>query len=218
MNDIAFCSVALTHAIWGPAYLRQLDRLKKSILKIYPNANLFFRWDTLPPGAKPFLDSLYGQKPHSIQEAVDAGFKKVIWLDPAMILVDKIDDLLKYEVIAVKDENLIYNVISDKCCKYFGVTNQKLKNMGWRLVGGSLYYFDFNIPRAVRVFNMWIEAEKAGIFGSQQEQSSEQLQGHRSDETVMAIVMYKHDIEPQDGIDVRYCSQENPMMIKKHFK
>lgn len=218
MHDLAICSVAVSHAIYGPAYLRQLDRLQKSVLKIYPEAHTFFRWDTLPPGAKPFLDSLYGLKPHSVQEARDAGFKKVLWLDPAMILVDKVDDLLPYDVIAVKDEHPVYNVVSDKCLEYFGILRGELQHWGWRLVGGSMYYFDFNKPKVDSVFQMWRDAEIAGMFGSQEEQSAGLLNGHRSDEAVMSLAMYLHGLEPQNGTDVRYCPEVNPMFRKIHFK
>lgn len=218
MDDVCFVSCAVTHAIWGDAYLLQLDRLKESILKIYPDANLIFHRDTLPRGARPFLDSLYGLKTHAVWEAVEAGFTKVIWLDPAMILVDKVDDLFTHDLIAVKDESTLYNVVSDKCYEYFGLNSEGVKKYGWHLVGGSLYYFDFENTVTRSVFQMWIDAEKAGIFGSQQEQASEQLQGHRSDESVMAIAMYLHGLEPNNGTDVRYCSEVRPIMVKKHFR
>lgn len=214
MKDVAFVSVCFG----DPRYFEQIDRLKASILSFYPEANLFFCRGLLPPGSKTFYESLYGFKPHAIKVALDAGFKKILWLDPAMIMVDKIDDMLKFEMMAVMDDNVLYNVVSDRCYKYFRETKQNVYEQGWHLVGGSVYWFDFNKESTNNIFTTWLEAEKAGMFGSQQEQASEQLQGHRMDEAVMALAMYFNNVEPISADEARYCWAENPMFIKKHFK
>ena len=213
MKDVCFVSVA-----FGFQYLQQLDRLEKSIFKIYPEANTLFYRDVMPPGAKPFLDSLYGFKPHAINEARKK-YSKVIWLDPAMILMDKVDDLTtKGKLIAVKDDSVLHNVISDKCYRYYGVTREMVQKNEWHLVGGSLYFFNFENPVTTKVFNSWLLAETCSIFGSQHEAASEQLQGHRYDEAVMALAMYLNGVEPVGADQVRYCCTDNPMFIKKHFK
>lgn len=214
MDDVAFVSVA-----FGAAYIEQQDRLKESILAIYPDANIiFFTRGTWPPMAKTFYQSLYGFKPHAINEARRMGFKRIIWLDPAMILCDKVDDLFQYPVIAVKDDNQLHDLISERTLAHYGLTREGIKKHDWRLVGGSLYYFDFNQSSAKIIFNMWLEAEIEGLFGSQQEQASEQINGHRMDETLMAVAMYLVGVDPQPGPDVRYCIEKNPIFIKKHFK
>lgn len=214
MKDVAFCSVCFG----DPRYFEQMDTLKASILSFYPEANLFFFRGHLPPGSKTFYESLYGFKPHAIQAALDAGFKKILWLDPAMIMIDIIDDILKFEMMAVMDDNVLYNVVSDRCYKHFGETKKDVHDRGWHLVGGSIYWFDFTKEATNYIFAAWLEAEKAGMFGSQQEQASEQLQGHRMDEAVMALAMYRNDIIPVSAEEARYCWASNPMFIKKHFK
>lgn len=214
MKDVCFVSVA-----FGFEYLKQMDRLQKSILSFYPEANLLFFDNGLPSGSKPFLDSLYGFKPHAMAEARSQGFKKVIWLDPAMILVDNVDDLINYPtVVAVKDDTKLYNVVSDKCYGYFGIDAHYVHFRNWHLVGGSLYFFNFERPKDNMILDLWLQAEKNGVFGSQHEAASEQLQGHRYDEAVMALAMYTNDVQPVSPDKVRYCIAENPMFIKKHFK
>lgn len=214
MKDVVFVSVCFGDI----EYYNQMDRLKKSILDFYPDANFMFFRGHLPPGSKTFYESLYGFKPHAIKAALDVGFKKVLWLDPAMIMVDKIEDILKFEMMAVMDDNVLYNVVSDRCYKYFRETKQNVYEHGWHLVGGSIYWFDFTKESANNIFTTWLEAEKAGMFGSQQEQASEQLQGHRMDEAVMALAMYFNNVEPVSADEARYCWAKNPMFIKKHFK
>ena len=213
MDDVCFVSVA-----FGELYIQQQDRLRESIRAIYPYANISFFRGCLPPGSKSMYQSLYGFKPHAIQTARNSGFTKIIWLDPAMILQDKIDDLFKYEVIAVKDDNRLFDLISEPCLNFYELTRDYIKEKNWHLVGGSLYYFDFSKKKAVEVFDTWMFAEFKGLFGSQQQQASEQINGHRMDETCMAIAMYVHDVEPQPGPEVRYCIEKNPMFIKRHFK
>jgi len=214
MKDLIFVSVA-----FGPLYLEQQDRLKQSILDIYPDANLLFFRDCLPKESKPFLDSLYGFKVHAIQEAIDLGFKKILWLDPAMILCREIGDTFdKYHVCAVKDVTALHKVSSKTYLNVYGIDRHDLKDWGWHLVGGSLYYFDFNSTQANIIFQGWFNDEKDRLFGSQQQEASEQLQGHRADETCMAMNMYCNGVRPVDPVDVGYCVEENAIFRKLHFK
>lgn len=212
MEDVVFVSVA-----FGEKYVEQQKRLMASILSIYPNANIMFWTEDFPLGSKTMDMSLYGFKVHAIFEAKKK-FKKVVWLDPAMVLVDKIDDLLKYPVIAVKDDNKLYNLISDRASLYYGMPKEEIQKLGWHLVGGSLYFFDFNTTEAHLVFRKWYVSEFDGIFGSQMESASELINGHRNDETCMAMCLYHFGYEPQTTEEVRYCIESNPMFVKRHFK
>jgi hypothetical protein len=213
MKDICFVSVCFG----DPRYYFQLDRLKASILCFYPEARFLFFRGEYPPMSRTFFESLYGFKPHAIAVAKQS-YSKVIWLDPAMILIDTIDDLMKFEMMAVKDDNVLWDKVSNACYNYFGIAKQDVFENKWHLVGGSIYYFDFEKESANKIFNRWLTAEKMRMFGSQTEQASEQLQGHRMDEAVMALAMYEAGIEPTSPEDARYCWVDNPMFIKKHFK
>ena len=213
MDDVIFVSVA-----FGDRYVEQQETLLNSIKIFYPEAKTLFFTDVLPIGSKPFFDSLYGFKPHAIMEARRMGYRKIIWLDPAMILMGVVDDLLKYEVMAVKDDHKLGQFISDAYLMKYQFTREGMMSTPWHLVGGSLYYFDFNSQRACDIFNMWMLDEIEGLFGTQDQQASERLQGHRSDETCLAMAMYMKGVHPVSAPDVRYCTAENPMFIKKHFK
>lgn len=212
MKDVVFVSVA-----FGEKYVEQQRRLKESILAIYPSANIMFWTNELPIGSKSMDMSLYGFKVHAIYEA-QKSYSRVVWIDPAMILMDKIDDLFKHSVVAIKDDNKLFDMISHRASSYYEVTKDDIKKKCWHLVGGSLYYFDFTTHDASIIFGHWYRSERDGIFGSQQEAASELINGHRNDETCMAMCMYIYGIEPIPGPDVRYCIENNPMFIKKHFK
>lgn len=194
-------------------YFDQLKRLERSIKEIYPDAETMF-WTRDIPG-KPFLESLYGFKVHCIQAAIDKGFQKVIWIDPACILMKPVEYYFESElpVIAVKDDSLLKDSISDKALAYYG--NPDIT--GWHLVGGSLYVFDFDYIVASLVFDHWARAEQDGIFGSQEEASTEQINKHRYDEACFSVALYENGLEPVSHETARY-NYEGAIFVKKHFK
>jgi len=226
-SEIAICSVG-----FGEAYENQLTRLQESLSKIYenqaPSAKLskpnitsdFFWRGELPPGSKPFLDSLYGFKVHAVNAALEKGFKHIFWFDPAIIVQEYLDFYLHrrtdYPVIAIQDATLLADVCSQKAVRHFDIKRSWL--CGKHLVGGSFYYFNFNNPVTWQVFRMWEKAELNGIFGSQDEEASEQLQGHRADETCLALSLYKNNLIPMPYTHSRYDKDRNPIIIKEHFK
>jgi hypothetical protein len=215
INKIAFLSLGFG----DERYINQLQRLQASILGIYENANLFFWSNSLPATSKPHNESNYGFKVHAVQEALEKGFNKIIWLDPAMMLVKKeleyYDEILKrYPVIAVMDDNKLINYINDKCKNYFGIDDNWLIERDARLVGGSFYYFDFENDLATRIFQKWKNSEQDGIFGS----SNEDIGMHRQDETCLALSLYQNESSPLPYSESRYNWCENPIFIKEHFK
>jgi hypothetical protein len=212
MTDFIFLSVA-----FGPRYIEQQTRLHQSILQHYtPMHHMFYR-DGLPYKSKSHKESLYGFKVHAVKCALNWGYKKVIWLDPACILQHPVDHWFSEgmpPVVAVKDDNTLDKMIGKKALNYYD--NPDIT--GWHLVGGSLYVFDFEKEITRTIFDHWYKAEADGIFGTQAEQSSEKINGHRNDESCMAVAMYSHGIEPVGHDVARYNQNEDSIIIKRHFK
>lgn len=212
-QELAFCCVA-----FGEKYVEQQARLKESILKFYPNANLFFYTDALPEGSKSFFDSLYGFKPWAVLAALNAGFRKIAFFDPACIVLDRLDYYDKYVrnygVLAVKDDNQLK--LSNRVRDYFTLPGDYTDNKN--SVGGSFYYFDFNYELCRSIFNTWLECEEKGLFGTQMEAASEGLQGHCYDESCMALSLYLRGSEPFPYGGSRYHMDQNPIIDKRHFK
>lgn len=212
-KEIAFVCVA-----FGKAYVEQQKRLHDSILAIYPSAPLMFWTDALPTGSKKFYDSLYGFKPHAVKAAKDRGYTRICFFDPACILMKSMDyyqDIVKdYGVLAIQDDNKLSKWCYDPALKFFDVTRHEIQN--WHLVGGSFYYFDFDLPLCNTIFMKWYNAEKQGLFGSQYDQAAGKLHGHRSDEAIMSLALYTSGSKPLSG-DTRY-NCEDGIIDKKHFK
>jgi hypothetical protein len=240
--SIAFCSFA-----FGYGYCQTQIRLKASISNVYPDAAFFFYndrrqnqigdaslgdepgveskvgWENNfpftgpPPGCRPFHQSIYGFKPHLVQAALDAGHKKIVLLDPSMILLGKLDkfqSLASERGVLAFEDCLLNGAISNKCLQYFGVSRESLGEK--RLVGGSFYYFDFDTALCRTIFDEWKSAEAAGIYGSQHELSFAGLQGHRADEAVMSMLLYKHGQSPLPGESLKLLQEPEPAFQKKH--
>lgn len=214
MSEPCFVSVAFGDR----RYIEQQKILKESILKIYPDAPLYFWTDEMPPGSRPFHKSLYGFKPHAVKFARDAGYDKVVFFDPACILMDRINyyDYLSIDhgVIAIQDDNKLNSFCYDRALKPFGLKRSQISK--WHLVGGSFYYFNFETTLAWNIFEKWSECERLGYFGSQEDQASGKLHGHRSDEAIMSLALYTSGGRPLSE-DTRYRC-DGCIIDKKHFK
>ncbi len=217
ITDVVFCDVAFG----DKRYLEQQERLHHSIRMIYPDAVIYSWTNEMPPGARSMNDSLYGFKPHAVQYALDQGHKKVMFFDPAIILMKPIDfyqeKVKEYGVCCARDDNKLSGFCGDKALEYYNLNREEIKD--WHLVGGSFYYFDFDDDLSFFIFNQWLVAEQEGLFGSQYEQAAGKLQGHRNDEAMMALALYTSGSKPMSD-DVRYnCENEEVCIIgKKHFK
>lgn len=214
-SEIAVCAVA-----FGWRYTWRMGRFKETLENTNPGVRLFSWSDGMPDGARPFNESMYGFKPWAIQIARDSGYKKIFWIDCTTVVLDKLDYYEQFAkeyngVLAVQDDNKLTGFCSDRALGYIGKQRDYLHDK--HLVGGSLYYFDFNYPKCEALFNDWFESEKKGLFGSMAEQCGERLQGHRSDETMMSLFLYKHGLKPFTGA-TRYNWAENGVILKSHFK
>ena len=232
MKDVVFTSYA-----FGELYVMQQKRLEDSIRNIYPEANIR-SWssvsgssdnnrDELPPGSPTFAESMYGFKVHCVKNCLAEGFKKIIFLDAAMILEGKIDKVMdkaaEVGVLAAIDRAVLSQVISDQCLRYIGKTDKDLE--GLTIVGGSLYIFDFNNPKCVDIFNYWAELEAEGMFGKEDDCSRGILGAHRKDETCMSLALNKYGSKPYGFDEVGYHNigdkrEDAPMFTfcKLHFK
>ena len=212
INDFCFLSVA-----FGERYVEQQTRLHKSILNFYSSDHHIAWTDTLPPSSKPHAESLYGFKVHAIKHALSMGYKKIIWLDPACIVLKPVNYYftLGLPVIAARDDNPLSSHICNKALMWYSKVSIP---DSWHLVGGSLYVFDFTHKFCRPIFDRWYYAEQNGVFGSQQEQASGKINKHRSDESCMAMSLYLHGYEPLPCNEAQYCYGPETIIDKKHFK
>lgn len=153
-----------------------------------------------------FQKSLYGFKPHAVQEAIDRGYKLVIWFDPSVLpttsINDLFDELEQTDMLVVKGDRSLSYMSSDKAYEWFGLSKAETVNINH--IGGTFYGFNFNNPKTVEVFNLWKRAEEEGIFGNQ----DEFMAGHWCDESCMALAMYKVGVEQKSSKTFKYLNQK----------
>lgn len=214
--------VFVSCAFGDERYIEQQDRLRNSILEQLPNANIVFNRGGVADGALSMEHSLYGFKVHAINNVWD-DYDYVIWLDPAMVYQKDLEDLFEITdnnqgVYAVKDDNMLCDCISDLALQHFGTTRKDIKEGKLNLVGGSIYVFNTNSKNAEEVFDDWYKSELLGIFGTAAQAASNRINGHRNDESCMAMCMYMNEINPIPYDVARYNNGNNSIFTKKHFK
>lgn len=212
MKEIAICTATFADF----RYREQQQRLIESLNQHCPEAKQFIWTDELPPGAKSHEESLYGFKVHAVKYAREQGYSNILWLDTAMICQHPVDYYFEgfHPLTAIKDDTPLEQTISDKAMRYYG--NPEI--IGYHLVGGSLYAFNFEQSACVDIFELWEQAERDGIFGSAYEQASEQINKHRHDESCMAMSLYLNGRTPVTHFQGKYNSGPESIFVKKHFK
>lgn len=181
-------------------YVQHMVKQRSFIARDNPNTHVLFFRDRLPGRniiheediVTRFQESLYGFKPHAIQMAIDEGYKKIIWLDPSVLPTASIDILTESletnpMIVRIGDAP-IAKMCSQKAKDWFEVKDSELE--GVKHIGGTVYGFNFNNPKVVETFNLWKQAEEAGIFGTQ----DEFMAGHWADEACMVLAMYNNEM------------------------
>ena len=209
MKNIVFTSYA-----FGPLYVYQQERLRQSILKIYPDANIRFWHNDDPssqapcnvPGARTFHESMYGFKVHCVRNCMLEGFDIVIFLDAAMVLEKPIDDVLLHAeeigMLATDEKTKLSTVLRDDIYNLLGVEKSYAKKL--HLVGGSIYIFDFRHVNGRDIYKIWSDLESHGMFGSEDDAQQPWWNGHRCDEACMSLAMSYCGVEPQSFDVVGY--------------
>ena len=136
-----------------------------------------------------FQKSLYGFKPHAIQKAIDAGYKKVIWFDPSVlpavspqILFDSLDE---HPMIVRAGEHPLKKMCSVVAQRWMDISDKEMESL--KHIGGTIYGFNFSNAKSAQVFKLWIKLEEIGLFGTQ----DDFMAGHWADESCMALALHK---------------------------
>lgn len=195
-------------------YVKHSKRQEEFIRHQNPSLDLIYFRDKLPMKSHieendvigNFQKSLYGFKPHAIQRAIDAGYTKVVWLDPSVLptcnmnlLIDSLDE---HPLIVRTGEHPIAKMANKKALDWFGYSEEQLN--GVKHIGGTVYAFNFNDKKVRAAFFLWKEAEEAGIFGDQ----DAFMKGHWADEACMTLAMYRMGIEQYFEKEFSYLNQK----------
>jgi hypothetical protein len=146
------------------------------------------------------VDCPFGFKLHAIKAARDAGFDGVIWLDGGGYLTGPMDRLMEHtESIGhyFIDNPLepLSRWVSDEALAILGPKREYIRDMGWKLFGGTPYAFDFRHERTRAFFSQWWTAMELGAFRHVAGQHGTEFHGHRHDEAVAAVIAHQMGME-----------------------
>lgn len=195
-------------------YIIGQNRLKKSLDEVgYTGSTLFFT-DTLPEGAPCHDDSPFGFKPFAIKEAINKGYKKILWLDSNMICIRPPKSIFK----KIKTEgHYCWCVYSHKMGEW--CSDLALKNLGIdRETALQIYEIspqclgiNADNKTALSFLDEWYHYALDGITfrGIPKEyplsltnsnidelvSKDTRVKGHRHDQTVASFLVWKHDLK-----------------------
>ena len=134
-------------------------------------------------------DAPFQFKPFAIQEALEAGYKQILWCDSTIRLMRSPDDLweqcAKKGILAWDNEgHPLDKWIAPHATKTIGI-----KPEGVKQIMACCIMFDFNNKITHKVFNEWIECSRNGAFLNQG------YDNHRHDQACLSAILYKHGIE-----------------------
>lgn len=163
-----------------------------TIHKGWPKPQLFasYTHDEMP----------YQFKMALIQQAIELGYERIVWLDTSMQLAQDITPLFRDTGVSVF-HNLghdLYKYMSDDAQISLGIADHMLMEIP-QIWGGALL-FDFTKPNAIEVLETIKEYSINGSFKNGTSQRAEFI-AHRHDQAVMSVLVYeKSDMFPYGTI------------------
>lgn len=139
----------------------------------------------------------YCFKPDIIKEAIDNGYKQVIWCDSTIVMakypVETLAHAAKFGVGAF--HNLghdLWNWVSDAALQAQGLTERQLK--GIKQIMACVICFDVSNPVGLSIFNKWLAASRDGVSFQNYDSNREGFKAHRHDQAVLSMILYKEGI------------------------
>lgn len=162
-------------------------------------------------------DNPYQFKPYAIQAALELGYKKILWCDSTIRILQNPDLLW---VKAAQNGILAWNNeghplapwVKDDAVKELGISYSELPKV--KQIMACCIMFDFNNTITQAVFNEWIEASNNNLFMDGSSFRGD-FRGHRHDQAILSALLYKHkvDIEPYGDLAYRHYQPVKPTFI-----
>ncbi len=136
-------------------------------------------------------DMPYQFKPYAIQEALEAGYKQILWCDSTIRLVANPFPLWqqcqKTGIMAWNNEgHPLKPWIAPHAEKIIGINSFALEQ-----IMACCIMFDFDNPITKIVFDEWIECSRNGAF------LNKGFNNHRHDQACLSAIMHKHKVPIQ---------------------
>lgn len=141
-------------------------------------------------------DNPYQFKPFAILEALEAGYKKILWCDSTIRMVKNPRPLFeiasKQGIVAFNNEGFpLKNWLSDHAQHSIGISNKELEGMPQ--IMACCILFDFNVPITNVIFDKWIGGSLDGSF-QKTHSNRPGYRASRHDQSYLSGLLNKHGI------------------------
>jgi hypothetical protein len=138
----------------------------------------------------------YQFKPFAIQEALEAGYKQILWCDSTIRFMANPEPLwnqcAEHGILAWNNEgHPLKDWISD-----FAVTKLRCDVTNMKQIMACCIMFDFTHPKTLKVFEQWIDGSTNGSFRNHTSRS-ETFKGSRHDQAYLSALLQMNDIPIQ---------------------
>lgn len=148
-------------------------------------------------------DMPYQFKPFAVQEALERGYRQILWCDSTIRIFKNPEPLWdkckEHGILAWNNEgHPLKDWISDYAIGWAGVDVTDMKQ-----IMACCIMFDFDHPKTRIVFDEWIEGAVNNCFYFD-ESTNPDYKGSRHDQALLSALMQKHGIEIQPYGELAY--------------
>ena len=194
MSDMELSDCCIISCGVGGWYPRGVDRLSQSLIEHkWKGASIFFR--SLPVGCPPHEQDPYAFKIHAINQAIQKGYKKILWLDASVWAIQDPEPFFRYirkhGYYFFKTGYNCAQSCNDKILEYVGKTRDEAEQMTEAATGCIGLDLDKKISKAF--FRNWIQFMKDGAFhGSRlhdNQSKDPRFLFHRQDQSAASLII-----------------------------
>jgi hypothetical protein len=139
----------------------------------------------------------YAFKVDIIKEAIDKGYKQIIWADSTVLMAKNVNRLLAYAAehgVAAFDNlgHPLYKWISDYALQKLNIPESVLPVIPQ--IMACVIIFDIENVRGKRIFDRWYAASRDGVSFQNYGSDRPGFISHRHDQAVLSGLLYQHNI------------------------
>jgi len=213
LNTVAFVTFS------SNGYIGQEQKLRQSVYKYCPEAEIFVFHDFSEIGSPTHEQSPYSFKVYAVDYVRKLGYKVIFWCDSIIRLrksIIPVLPLIRQVGVYLQDDGWMCGEwANDRALSYFGVTRDQAMKI--QSVYACIIAFDFRNPIAEEFLKRWKKASEDGIFRGlwkndlKTESQDERCRGHRHDQTCAELISYQlgipHNVQFLQG--ERYFTTHN---------
>lgn len=157
----------------------------------------------------------YQFKPFMVAEALELGYRKIIWCDSTIRVINNPDPLwalaAEHGIVAWDNEgHPLDKYIPDHQLEYLGIDSAK----GMYQIMACCIVFDFDHPKTMPIFERWIDGAKNNCFHHNESKNPHYI-ASRHDQALLSALMNINNIpvQPYGGLAYRHYLPVEPYFI-----